>query len=189
MPASRVNAQTDRDHTLVAAYHAARMAERAVNRYNSVDDGDEVDLLKEQLENIDESEDDGNSNETDTTNERDIIKCRFCTCLFCRSLSNTAQALTQHTHLRFEAITLDHNACAVQKADKQAKQTREHQKFTCAVCLDECVVRAPSGLRILAPCGHGFCARCIEAHKAVQGPSIACPTCRAPVSSVVTPFF
>ena len=83
MPASRVNPQTDRDRTLVAAYHAARMAERAVNRYNSVDDGDEVDLLKEQLENIDESEDDGNSNETDATNERDIIRRRFCTCLFC----------------------------------------------------------------------------------------------------------
>ena len=76
MPASRVNPQTDRDRKLVAAYHAARVAERAVNRYNSVDDGAEIDLLKEQLENIDESEDDGNANETDCSNERDIIRRR-----------------------------------------------------------------------------------------------------------------
>jgi hypothetical protein len=76
MPASHVNPQTDRDRKLVAAYHAARAAERAVNRHNSVDDGDEIDLLKEQLSLIDESEDDGNANETDCSNERDIIRRR-----------------------------------------------------------------------------------------------------------------
>jgi hypothetical protein len=75
-PAFRLNPQTDRDRKLVAAYHAARVAERTVNRYNSVDDGDEIDLLKEQLENIDESEDDGNANETDCSNERDLIRRR-----------------------------------------------------------------------------------------------------------------
>ncbi len=76
VPASRMNPQTDRDRTLVAAYHSARVAQRAVNRYHSVDDGDEIDLLKEQLENIDESEDDGNSNEPDVSNERDLIRRR-----------------------------------------------------------------------------------------------------------------
>ena len=89
--------------------------------------------------------------------------------------------------LRFEAITQDHNACAVKKADEALKgKAKDDCKFICAVCLEECP-RLP--LRILAPCGHGFCAACVEAHKAVQGPSIACPTCRAPVRSVVTPFF
>ncbi len=118
-------------------YHAARVAERAVNRYNSVDDGDEIDLLKEQLDNIDESEDDGTSNESDLSNERNIIKRRF------------------------EAIAQDHNAGAAKKATealegRAAGKAKEACKFTCDVCLEECP-RAASDLRILAPCGHGFC--------------------------------
>jgi hypothetical protein len=81
-----------------AAHHAARVAERAVNRYNSVDDGDEIDLLKEQLENIDESEDDGTSNESDLSNERDIIQRRFSgeCMLICMRWHAHNYALTRH---------------------------------------------------------------------------------------------
>jgi hypothetical protein len=172
MPASRVNPETVRDRKLVAAYHAARVAERAVNRYNSVDDGDEIDLLKEQLENIDESEDDGNSKEPDISNERDLIQRRF------------------------EAIAQDHNACALKKAQealgRAATKANETLRFACAVCLDDCLVRASTGLRILAPCGHGFCAGCVGQltdHPTDPPETFTCPTCRQPVTSVVTPYF
>jgi hypothetical protein len=148
-------------YTNCAAHHAARVAERVVNRHNSVDDGDEIDLLKEQLENIDESEDDGTSNESDLSNERGII---------------------QH---RLEVIAQDAIACTAKQATEA--KAKEDCKFTCAVCLEECP-RLP--LRILAPCGHGFCSGCVDK---LCAPSVTfppdCPTCREPVTSVVTPFF
>ena len=102
--------------------------------------------------------------------------------------------LHKHLHTRprrFEAITQDHNACAVKKAKKDAPSAGEiTPRFACVICLDDCLVRAPSGLRILAPCGHGFCAACVGVLTGLPGAgTFDCPTCRAPVTSVVTPFF
>ena len=77
----------------------------------------------------------------------------------------------------------------MKKADEALKgKAKDACRFTCAVCLEECP-RA-SDLRILAPCGHGFCWGCVGK---LCAPSVTfppdCPTCRAPVTSVVTPFF
>jgi hypothetical protein len=78
----------------------------------------------------------------------------------------------------------------VKKADEALKgKAKDACKFTCAVCLEQCT-RLP--LRILAPCGHGFCAGCVGQltdHPTDPPEIFTCPTCRAPVTSVVTPFF
>ncbi len=54
-------------------------------------------------------------------------------------------------------------------------------------------------LRIITPCGHGFCAECLAKHMAAP-PAAAgadddanvtpvCPTCRGAIASVITPYF
>ena len=69
----RRKTRTDRSNS---AFHAGRVASRAVSRYLFVDAEDEIDLLTGQLERIEESEDDGTSNESDAAHERDVIKRR-----------------------------------------------------------------------------------------------------------------
>jgi hypothetical protein len=56
----------------------------------------------------------------------------------------------------------------------------------CSICIEDWPI--PSGLRILTPCGHGFCADCVGKLSA-PGNQIVCPTCRMLSTSVVTPFF
>jgi rubrerythrin len=78
---------------------------------------------------------------------------------------------------RLEALAAEFNAKATEKAN--AKLT-----FACAICFEEQQVDT---LRIL-PCGHGFCADCVNAHMAAatadDGP--VCPKCREPIASVIT---
>jgi hypothetical protein len=44
-------------------------------------------------------------------------------------------------------------------------------------------------MRILTPCGHGFCMGCVRKLTPPEFASFPCPTCRESVTSVVTPFF
>ena len=82
---------------------------------------------------------------------------------------------------RFKALAAEHNAKATDRANASLN-------FACAICFEN---REMDTLRIL-PCGHGFCSDCIDKHMAAvvdadDGP--VCPNCRAPIASVITPFF
>jgi hypothetical protein len=81
-------AYTARREKSTAARRAGRAAERAINRHRTVNDSDEVELLQEQLDAIDESDDD------DAAQECDLIKARF------------------------EAITKKHNAASAHTANE-----------------------------------------------------------------------
>ena len=134
-----------------AARQAGRAAQRAINRLGAVDDGDELQLLMQQLDAIDESSGD------EASQECDIIRNRF-------------QRLAQ-----------DANASAAHKAN-------EALTFSCVNCL---CIREVLTLRILAPCGHGFCRDC--ATKSVftsdMGRFLPCPSCDQNVTAVITPYF
>ena len=80
---------------------------------------------------------------------------------------------------RLEALAAEHNA-------KAAEQANVERIFTCAICFENKQIDI---LRIL-PCGHGFCSDCVNAHMAApadDGPG--CPTCRAPITSVISSRF
>jgi len=81
-----------------------------------------------------------------------------------------------------------------------AKEGNKDLEFACSICLDNEKIDA---LRIVNPCGHGFCNDCLEKH---MGASVAaaavaaaaddedpagpvCPTCRGAIASVITPYF
>jgi rubrerythrin len=70
---------------------------------------------------------------------------------------------------------------------KAANEANEDLSFTCPLCFEACKLSAAA--RILAPCGHGLCSACLDAHVARNGFLGPCPSCRAPVASVVTPYF
>jgi hypothetical protein len=62
-------------------------------------------------------------------------------------------------------------------------------EFACSICFDNEKIDA---LRIVNPCGHGFCSDCVDKHMAAaadadDGP--VCPNCRAPITSVITARF
>ena len=72
-----------------------------------------------------------------------------------------------------------------------AKEENKELTFVCAVCFDKCMMNC---LRILTPCGHGFCEDCTVELRVLRAPADpdpapACPACRAPVAAVVQPFF
>ena len=64
--------------------------------------------------------------------------------------------------------------------------------FSCSVCFDNCEMAA---LRIITPCGHGFCFECTDGLEAAAGkrkPEEAdpgCPTCRGVVGAVLKTYF
>jgi hypothetical protein len=84
---------------------------------------------------------------------------------------------------RFKRLAKDYNNLAASKSNRELW-------FTCSVCLDN---RLVSVLRILAPCGHGFCSGCVEAvmtrNADGQDPAPTCPTCRGVIASAITPYF
>jgi hypothetical protein len=159
--------RTARLDKIAAAREADRAAERVMTRlavvslpHNAQSDGDELALLNEQLDDIAAESDD------EASEECDIIKARFI------------------------AIRDKQNKQAALEANKQAAlETNKELTFTCAICLDDCKLMACTGLRLVTPCGHGFCAACIEDHMCGPAPSSDCPTCRKPIASVVTPYF
>jgi len=83
---------------------------------------------------------------------------------------------------RFAALAGEHNS-------KIATEANKDLSFTCAICFDDCSIFACTGLRILTPCGHGFCAGCIATHMCDDAPISICPNCRMPITSVMPPFF
>ena len=64
--------------------------------------------------------------------------------------------------------------------------------FSCSVCFDNCEMAA---LRIITPCGHGFCFECTDGLEAAAGKRKAeevdpgCPTCRGPMGAVLKMYF
>ena len=80
---------------------------------------------------------------------------------------------------RFEAIAQDHNASAAEKANVSLQ-------FTCSLCMDN---KLMSDLRIVNPCGHGYCQACIEAHMCGNAADTTCPSCRGPITSLISPYF
>ena len=81
---------------------------------------------------------------------------------------------------RFSRLAAEHNA-------KAAETSNDELEFACAICFEN---RGMVALRILAPCGHGFCFHCTDAHIAAAGaPAATCPNCRAPITSVITARF
>jgi len=83
---------------------------------------------------------------------------------------------------RFEALAAEYNVKATEQANAELK-------FACAICFEN---RDMHDLRIVAPCGHGFCRECIETHMGVAAAAQAdpvCPNCRGPMTSVLTARF
>jgi rubrerythrin len=80
---------------------------------------------------------------------------------------------------RFEAIAQDHNASAAEKANVSVL-------FACSVCMDN---KLMGDMRIVNPCGHGYCQACIEAHMCGNAADTTCPTCRGPITSLISPYF
>jgi hypothetical protein len=80
---------------------------------------------------------------------------------------------------RFETIAQDHNARAAEKANVSVL-------FACSVCMDN---KLMGDMRIVNPCGHGYCQACIEAHMCGNAAATTCPTCRGPITSLISPYF
>jgi len=83
---------------------------------------------------------------------------------------------------RFEALAAEYNVKATEQANAELK-------FACAICFEN---RDMHTLRIVAPCGHGFCLECAETHMGVAAAAQAdpvCPNCRGPMTSVLTARF
>ncbi len=91
---------------------------------------------------------------------------------------------------RLKALIQQYNSSAAKKAN-------ENLEFTCSICFDNSKMGV---LRIITPCGHGFCNTCLEKHMAEASAAAAaaddedpagpvCPTCRSAIVDVITPFF
>ena len=87
---------------------------------------------------------------------------------------------------RCRRIQVQYNGLAAVDANKELS-------FACAVCFDNCNITC---LRIITPCGHGFCYECtdklVAAAELLGAPNPAqacCPTCRGPIASVIKAYF
>ena len=81
---------------------------------------------------------------------------------------------------RFMQLENQSNEKAAKRTNQAAKEANMFEKFTCGICFAK---QPLSTLRVLQPCGHGFCASCtgkIEAN--------ICPNCRGPKTSVLATF-
>jgi rubrerythrin len=90
---------------------------------------------------------------------------------------------------RFMQLENQSNEKATNETNKAAKGTNKTEAFTCGICFAK---QPLSTLRVLVPCGHGFCATCIsalDANTRAQGQNICfCPNCRAPINSGLQAF-
>lgn len=85
------------------------------------------------------------------------------------------------THAEVDLIIQQLNQRAANDRRKAADAANKTEAFTCCVCMD----RSPlSELRLLMPCGHGFCEPCMRAVH-VQP---LCPTCRKTINNVIRPY-
>jgi len=75
------------------------------------------------------------------------------------------------------------------------KEINKNFEFACSICRDN---HKKDVLRIVNPCGHGFCNECLAKHMeaaaaldAVNGDPAGprCPGCRGEIADVITPFF
>ena len=81
---------------------------------------------------------------------------------------------------RFKQLENQSNEKAANETNKAVIDANKTEKFTCGICFAK---QPLSTLRVLQPCGHGFCASCtgnIEAN--------ICPNCRGPKTSVLATF-
>jgi hypothetical protein len=91
---------------------------------------------------------------------------------------------------RLKTLTEQYNRDAV-------KEVNKNLEFACSICMDN---HKKDVLRIVNPCGHGFCAECLAKHMeaasvaaldAVNGDPAGplCPGCRGAIADVITPYF
>jgi len=81
---------------------------------------------------------------------------------------------------RFTQLENQSNDKATNETKKAAKDANKTEKFTCGICFAK---QPLSTLRLLQPCGHGFCASCTANIQAN-----ICPNCRGPKTSVLATF-
>jgi len=81
---------------------------------------------------------------------------------------------------RFTQVGNQSNEKAANETNKAANDANKFEKFTCGICFAK---QPLSTLRVLQPCGHGFCASCTD-----KIPANICPNCRGPRTSVLAAF-
>lgn len=81
---------------------------------------------------------------------------------------------------RFKQLENQSNDKAGYETNKATKDANKTEKFTCGICFAK---QPLSTLRLLQPCGHGFCASCTANMQAN-----ICPNCRGPKTSVLATF-
>ena len=103
-----------------------------------------------------------------------------------------AESDLDHTE-EFDIIKNRCRCIQVQSNLLSAEESNKPLTFTCPICFDNYVMHA---LRIITPCGHGFCFHCMTKLKptcylprAAEDPEPDCPTCRGPIASVIKAHF
>ena len=81
---------------------------------------------------------------------------------------------------RLMQIENQSNEKVVYETNKAARDANKREQFTCGICFAK---QPLSTLRVLQPCGHGFCASCTDKIEAN-----ICPNCRGPKTSVLATF-
>ena len=95
-----------------------------------------------------------------------------------------AESDLDHTE-EFDIIKNRCRRIQVQCNLRAAEDSNKALTFACAVCFDNFDIAC---LRIITPCGHGFCEQCTDiVHSAAR--TLDCPTCHGPIASVLKPYF
>lgn len=81
---------------------------------------------------------------------------------------------------RFTQLGNQSNEKAANETNKAATEANKTNKFTCGICFAN---QPLSDLRLIVPCGHGFCVSCTGNLQAN-----ICPNCRGPKTSVFGTF-
>ena len=113
-----------------------------------------------------------------------------------KTLEGQLDALDYESDLdNTEEFVIIKNRCRrlqVQCNQAASEEGNKALSFSCSVCFDNCEMAA---LRIITPCGHGFCFECtdgLEAAKVQRKAEEAdpgCPTCRGPMGAVLKTHF